>query len=424
VLQDNLFSVLSYQQNNQRKPMKIDGDTAATPAPVTPNLWDERISSFSTAGGKSAEEITNAIKALVGEPGPSALEALSDPTAVLDTDLQSVLVNDGPKIPLGIFRKNLTKLRGPQVPVSAPGSGDATPSFDVLPSVPEDSSFLEMLKVGGVLKPSKTEVISAIKAALAYKLGLYDLPETIVARMEEFAESQDDPVGESFYKLRNLVVKRNYAEVLSVLGVEGSFATEGRKKTFLSRLEENLWDEVRSFYDQIYAWQESWMAGAANPGMALTMLAMANTGRAGVMPPGMMQPPETAGVRDAAEAVIDKINRVFAGVGIPIARALAFDATRIKGVLEDATLPASIGATNREQMLKMLGVTVGADYVRLERNITRFVLATMELPKVPSGTEEYSYLGAMLQLGASIPWDKLPGGSGRAGIGARRPGKL
>ena len=399
------------------------GPSTESSATAVSSAWDERIGTFATAVGKSAEEITNAVKALVGEPGSSALEALSDPAAVLDTDLQSVLVSDGPKIPLGIFRKNLSKLRGPQVAVSPSGSGDATPSFDVLPSVPEDSSFLEMLRVGGVLKPAKTEVISAIKAALAYKLGLYDLPDVIVARMEEFAEGQEEPASESFYKIRNLVVKRNYAEVLSVLGVEGSFATEGRKKTFLGRLEENLWDEVRSFYEQLHSWQDSWMAGAANPGMALTMLAMANTGRPGMMPPGMMQPPETAPVRDAAEAVIDKINKVFAGVGIPIARALAFDATRIKGVLEDATLPASIGATSREQMLKMLGVTVGADYVRLERNITRFVLATMELPKVPSGNEEYSYLGAMLQLGASIPWDKLPGGSGRAGIGAgRRPG--
>jgi hypothetical protein len=150
--------------------------------------------------------------------------------------------------------------------------------------------------------------------------------------------------------------------------------------------------------------------------MALTFLAMAQTGAKGVMPPGMLQPPETAGLRDEAEAVIDKINKVFAGVGIPVARALAYDATRIKGILEDPTLPAAMGVTSREQMLRALGVEVGSDYVRLERNVTRYALAIMELPKVSSGNEEYGYLGAMLQLGAQIPWDKLSKG-GRPGTG-------
>ncbi len=400
-----------------------ESPTGGTPSP---NAWEERIASFAAAVGKNPEEIVNALKPLVGDPGASALEALSDSAAVLIEDLQNVLVTNGPLIPLGIFRKHVDKLRGPRNISSDPiGTSSSTSSFDVLPPVPEDASFLEMLKVGGVLKPEKTEVIAAIRAGLAHKLGLFELPELIVGRIESFAESQDEPVVESFYKLRKLVVSRSYAEVLSVIGVEGSFVSEGRKKAFLARVDENLWMEVKSFYGQLTSWQESWMATAGNPSMALTMLAMAQSGgRSAPMPPGMLQPPETSAVRDAAEEVINKINRVFAGVGIPIARALAYDANRIKSVLEETTLPAAIGATNREQMLKMLGITVGADYVRLERSVTRFVLAIMELPKVSSGNEELSYLAAMITLGASIPWDKLPDGHttpGRAGLGKRPP---
>jgi hypothetical protein len=385
--------------------------TTESPTLVVSSAWNDRIGGFATVVGKSPEVITEALKALVGEPGPDALAALSDPTAVLDIDLQGVLVSAGPAIPLGIFRKNLPKLRGPQVVLTPSASSESAPgtAFDaVLPVVPEDSSFLELLKVGGVLKPAATEVLSAIKAALASRLGVYSLPDLIVLKMEEFAEAQEEPVGEAFFELRNLVIKRSYGEVLSVLGVEGSFVSEKRKTAFLARVDDNLWREVQSFYDQIVAWQNSWMSGASNPGMALTMLAMASTGgRGSVMPPGMMQPPETAGIRDAAESVINSINRVFAGVGIPIARALAYDATRIKAVLERPGLPAALGAANREQMLKMLGVTVGADYVRLERNLARFVLGVMKLPEVPSGNDEYLYLGALLQLGNAIPWDKL-----------------
>jgi len=385
--------------------------TTESPTLVVASAWNERISGFSTVVGKSPEVITEALKALVGEPGPDALAALSDPTAVLDTDLQGVLVSAGPAIPLGIFRKNLPKLRGPQAVLTPSASSEATSgtTFDaVLPTVPEDNSFLELLKVGGVLKPAATEVLSAIKAALASRLGVYALPDLIIEKMELFADAQDEPVGEAFFELRKLVIKRSYGDVLSVLGVEGSFVSEKRKTAFLARVDDNLWREVRSFYDQIVAWQNSWMTGVSNPGMALTMLAMTSAGgRGSVMPPGMMQPPETDGIRDAAESVINNINKVFAGVGVPIARALAYDATRIKAVLESPGLPAALGATNREQMLKMLGVTVGADYVRLERNLARFVLGVMKLPEVPSGNDEYLYLGALLQLGNAIPWDKL-----------------
>lgn len=395
------------------------------------NPWDERILLFSTAVGKTPVEITDALKPLVGEPGTDSLSILSDPQSIHDEDLHRVLVTEGPQIPLGVFRKNLPKLRGPQSPVASTTTGDGVTSFEaILPSVPEDESFLALLKVGGNLKPAQTEVISAIKAALANAVGLYRLPDLLIVKMEAFAESQDEPVGKEFFELHKLVTTRSYAEVLSVMGVSGSFVSEARKKAFLKKLDTEFWTSIQGFYDQLRAWQESWAAGAANPGAMMAML-LAHTqgGAGGMMPPNMMQPPETAGLRDAAEAVINQINKVFAGFGVPVSRALAYDATRIKTVLQERTLPASIGATNYEQMLKLLNVAVEADYVRLERNLTRFVLAVMEFPKVPSGTEEYSYLGAMLQLGLAIPWAKLQttetfGAGIGGGRGARRDGQL
>ena len=399
-------------------PVTLEALAAATPAP---DAWGERMNAFAIATGKTREWLEGALKPLVGEPGGGgALEALSDSAAVHDADLEKVLVNVDDGIPLGIFRKNLPKLRGPQGISNAGSSADGTVSYAVLPTVPEDASFLEMLRVGGVLKPSKTEVISAIKAALASRLNLFDLPDVITQKMESWSEEQEEPVGENFFELRKLVTTRKYSEVLSVLKVEGSFMTESRKKAFLHKLDVYFWPEVRSFYDVLKQWQEALVSGMSNPGMLLGILAMGQ--QAGGMPAGaLMQPPDGAPVRDSAEGVINQINKVFAGVGIPVARALAYDATRIKTVLEESTLPASIGAASREQMLKMLGVGVAADYVRLEQNLTRFVLALMDLPRVASGQEEQVYLLSMSQLGASIPWDKLPDGSGRsAGLKGRR----
>jgi hypothetical protein len=143
--------------------------------------------------------------------------------------------------------------------------------------------------------------------------------------------------------------------------------------------------------------------------MAITAMvsAFSSEGVATTLPPGLMAPPDASSVRDSAESVINSVNKIFAGIGIPIAKALAYEAYNIKMVLENTSLPASLGAVNREQMLKMLKADISSDYVRLEANVTRFMLSILELPKIMAGPQESVYLGAMLQLGLSIQWDKL-----------------
>lgn len=376
--------------------------------------WNERVGQFAQGVSKNLEQVNEVLKPIVGDPSDDALKILGDREAVPDTDLIEAFKSL--VIPSGVLKTHLAKLRGPVA--IATGERVAGTVYDnILPSVPEDQSFLELLKVGGVLKVGTTEVLSAIRAAIANRLGLYDLPNILKEKMEKFAEEQDEPVGEEFFKLRRLIVSRNYADVLSVMGVEGSFMSEARKKSFLQKLDQNMWGALDGFHKQLVGWYEAWTAGAANPAAMMTILLMGQTGKSGVvMPPNMMTPPETAGLHDEAEAVINSINKVFSGVGIPVARALAYDATCIKGVLENVALPAAVGATSREAMLKMLKLGVGADYTRLERNITRFTLAIMEFPKITTPNEEYAYLGAMIQLGATIPWDKV---TSKAGIGAQ-----
>jgi hypothetical protein len=399
-----------------------------TPAPVAPleTGWDKRIAAFATAVNKQPADITTALIPLVGDAGDSALSVLSDPTAVTDDDLRGVLVNEGPKIPLGVFRKNLVVLRGPApLPTSVSGDGVSGASFDILPSIPDDTSFIASLKVGGEPKVDGTTVISAVKAAIASRIGLFEIPGQILVKMEAHAESLDEPVAASYFELRKLVATRSYAEVLSALGVEGTFMSEAKKTSFLGKLDTGLWVALQGFHEQLVGWQQAWMAGAANPAAMMSLMMMGQAGHGGAMPPGMLQPPETASLHDSAESVVNSVNRVFAGVGIPVARALAYDATRIKGVLDNPNLPAAVGAMNKEQMLKLLGVAVAADLVRLERNIARYALAVIEFGKVTVPNEELAYLAAMFQLGATIPWEKLLSGEfapgGGAGIGGGRP---
>ena len=307
---------------------------------------------------------------------------------------------------------------------AAPGTASLV-SFDgVLPAVPSDSSWLEALRTGGVLKVDQSTVISAVRAALAHRAGLFEIPDGLSKLMEHFADENNEQVNPEYFKLRKQLTRRSYAEIFEAIeGLDGSYVTEARKNQLLGRIDQHLWPAIIAFYGQLKGWQEAWMQGAANPAMLMMAIASATSGGT-AMPPGMMQPPDTGVLRDHADAVADAINKVFAGTGVQIAAAVAYDATKIKEILTNPNLPAMTGAANRDQMLRQLGVAVSATYPRLETNVVRFVLAIMQVKDQPAGNEELQYFGTLFMLGSQIPWDQLGGGGSKVtGIGGRRPGR-
>lgn len=377
--------------------------------------WQDFIAPLCSAIGKSEEEVTSALKSLIGEAGPEAIELLRSEELSPFAEIQALFS----EVPKARLRRAVQTLRQG---AAAAETGEApavntvltAPSLDILPTVPDDGAWLTMLKASGELKVDTGVVISGIRAALAGRTGLYDLPRQIAERMEAFSESLDEPAPASFYKLRKQLTQRSYAEIFAALEVEGTFVSERRKNALLERLDKSLWPALQGFQNQLRGWMETWQQGFSNPGLLVGALA-AFTGGGSAIPAGMIQPPDTSGLRDSAEAVITEINRSFSGVGIPVAMALAWDAQKIKEVLERPELPSQLGAANREQMLKMLGAAVSADYVRLERNLTRYALGVMEFGKVTGGQAELAYLTSLTMLGSQIPWDKLGTPARRAG---------
>ena len=148
------------------------------------------------------------------------------------------------------------------------------------------------------------------------------------------------------------------------------------------------------------------------------MVAIMTGGMSGVkMPSGLMEAPDTASIRAAGEEVINKINKIFAGTGIPVARALAHNATRIMGLLNNPSLPVQINAPNKDVMLKMLGISVGAEIVRTEQSLKRYTMSILQLNSIGPDIE-HMYLSSLCQLGATIAWDNFNTTPGtRAGIG-------
>lgn len=402
--------------------------TSTTSAPVTaaafPVAWVTYIEPFAAAIGKTVDDVTAALTDLVGPPGDEAIDLLQSQEYTSDDDITSAV---GAGVAKAKLKKAIGGLRrkapAPVAPEATMGTMMGAASLDVLPQVLDDTSWLKALRAGGVLKVNQGTVMAAVRAALGKKVGMFDVRERLVALMERFAEENEEPVSPEFFKLRKQIVRRDYAEVFEAIdGLDGSFVTKGRIDKLFGRIDTYLWPAIISFNEQLRAWVESWQQGAANPAMMMNAMMMMVGAGAGALPPGMMQPPDTGVLRDQADATTDSINKVFAVTGAQIASALAYDATNVRETLQNPLLPALVGAANRDQMLRMLDVAVAATYPRMEVNLTRFVLAIMNVGEVPAGNEELQYFTSLYMLGSQIPWNEITGaGSGRssraAGIG-------
>lgn len=321
-------------------------------------------------------------------------------------------------------RRLMTELRKAPEPTASEKVAASAMAFpadynSILPAVPDGGSWLNSLRLGGVLKVDPTTYIAAIRAALADRCGLYRIPDKLVDLMETYADESDEPVSDLFFQLRDQITKRDYAELFSATkGLTGAFATKKRREMFLSRVGDDLWTAIREAYVQLDAWYNSMMAAQNNPNALFsTISGILSGGSVGV---GLNVPP-TDGVRDAGDTLKDAINHVFRGTGAPVAAALALDAMEIVKVLDNRDLPAMVGVANRDQMLRKLGVNISPNYARLEQNLVRFVLSYIEFSD-NGAANEVQYLSSLWQLGAQINWDSLIGksGTGVSNIGGKR----
>jgi len=378
-----------------------------TSAPTPEQMWNDYITPFAVAIGVPVADVTERLRTIVGEPGREAIEALRNEEYTPYTDIQTALNN----VPSARLRKAVAENLRTKAETAAPlnlspmNNMSLDASLGILPSVPDDASVLAQLKANANLKVNQAIVILAVRAALAERCGYFQIPNMLVDRMESYAESLEEPVSEDFYKLRRLITQRNYAEIYEAIpGMDGNFVSQKRRDTFLRRIDSLLWPALISFQNQLKAWGESWQEGMMNP--TTTMALLLGGANKQSLPPGMMQPPPTDSLRDAADSVNIQINKVFAGVGVPVAMALGYDSLKIKEVLENPALPAQVGAANRDQMLRMLDVVITPDYARLEENLVRYLLAIVRYPTVAPDAE-LGFLTAMTMLGGQIPWAKL-----------------
>ena len=378
---------------------KKDNTPVATTEPTATDKIAEKLQEFGI-GADVAAKITVDL----------GIETVDDLAYVVESDL----------IGAGIKSIQIRKLlasfaSGPASPTIATALGisalNATSIKNLLPSIPDDESWLKMLIAGGVLKVNVSTVMSAARAAFAYKIGLYDVPAKIVAAMDEFAEVNEESVDPAYYEIKDQLIHRSYAEIFSAIkGMNGSYVTKEAKKKFFNRMDSDFFPSIIEYYGQLKCWYETWAKDPANFVAELT-------GR------GNDMLSDTSMLRSQGENVANSMNKAFSGTGVQIVAALAYDASEIKKIFtgpDSGRLPALVGAASREQMLKKLGIAISSSYARFENDLTVFVLGVIQAKDQTSGNEEIQYLKELYLLGRQIPWDQLGGSLGITPIGGNK----
>ena len=277
----------------------------------------------------------------------------------------------------------------------------------ILPEVPDDGSWLNALKTGGVLKVGDSTYIAAIRAALANRAGLFDVPDKLVKAMEKYADETEEQLDPIYFKLKKSLTRHNYADVFSAIdGLDSTYVSDKRRAKLYQRMDDKLWPAIEQSFIALDSWCQSFNATTTSPN---AIFAFFNRGLTGA---NVIQIPDMSGPRDASDSLKNAINSVFSGDGVYIASALACDANNIIKTIKDPALPAMLGAKNCEQMLKKINTTVDSNYARMEQNLVKYVLGFTKLDEVTSD-EEVNYLTALWSLGRQIDWTKL-GMSGAA----------
>lgn len=376
--------------------MKVVEETAATAAPTTNAEVRAKLAEY----GADEAAITKVIDDL-------GVETLDDLASLEVADLT------GAGVKLAKARKLVAELKAPAKPTSTATTAAETRAIQtqfeaLLPAIPSDDSWLNALKTGGILKVDESSYIAAIRAALADRAGLYNVPEALAKAMEKYADETEEQVDPTFYALRKSLTRRAYGDIFAAIdGLDGTFITEGRRKEFLGRIRETLWPAIAESYQTLDGWYQTWRASFSDPSMLLAAISGGLSGGAAGI--GMMTPPDTAALHDAGDALVDSINRVFRGTGVQVAAAMAYDASVIRNTLEDTRLPSMVGVKNREMMLKKIGASVSSNYIRLEQNLVKYVLAFAKHDTVTSDVE-VNYFVALWQLGTQINWSELGSG--------------
>lgn len=335
------------------------------------------------------------------------------------------------KIKLGL--KKIEQANAKPEPAAAPstsapaqGGPSVAPAAQVmLVQAPGDDDFFRALKLGGRPEFEPVNVAATIRSAVAVSGGLYNLPKKLVAAIRAQARAERKPVGPILIEVRRELAKRSDQAALFADLIPGGgssvYVTEADKKETMAALA-NVWPSFISFQGRLRAFRQEAFQTMMTGGMMAQMGAGAGLAMTGLDPAMLMGSTlQTDTYVDDSEGIIEALNGVFADMGLYASLVLAQEAVRLVKIIEKPGLPAAVGATDRDAMLRELDIGVTSDVVRAQQNLVTWVVNVVDLQNKDSASLP-GVLLSLCNLGEQIPWEKLSGGRAQLGRDNFRPG--
>ncbi len=356
--------------------------------------WNAFVSTL----GKPADEVADALAGVVGDITDDAVALLGNADDTPDADIKAALVTKiAGSVPTAIANKAIRGIRDVVVPAApapvANGSAGARHDTTLLANVVDDSSILDLLRMGGVAKMTPEDLIVAVRGAFVRSVSVDRIIPTLLSKMRERAEALDEPLGTTYFKLLKASRRRAYADVLAAFDGAVTTVADAEKQTFLDKVD-TLWPSLKAFQAQLDSYRQLHKDESADVGNIVAAIRLGGTA---------VEYPDPSQVIAAARGIIDRFNRVFGGMGIPAARAIGKDLAEEAELLRNPELPAALGSGSFEEMVKTLGLGVPTEAKTTELSIAKFVLNLLKLPDQPQDQQPEVIL-ALQRLGKPIDW--------------------
>ncbi len=395
--------------------------TAPTP-PAMGERWALLLTPLATAFGLEIAALNGKLAEHVGEPKDESLELFS---YVKDEALTGMA---NPKAPKALVAKAIADLRTALAPAPEPEAPVADPSVGtdfttLLPSLPDDQSFLSALVDIDPLKVDEMVAVAGVRGMLAFDLGLDGIPKRVMQEVEAYAVTQGDQCPPIFYEVRRMLRRRAHADVLDAIKLPGGgkVGSDGimdaeHQKQLVARMRP-LVSGMHQFHTMVNGWMEAYAQASGNPLLlqqAIGQIFMGGKMGAMGMNPAVMaamqEQPDIQPIIDAALAFNTEANRAFAGVYAHTAKGMAADYLMYTGLLQRPELPAAMGAANHRDMMKSkLKATIPPMYRQIEQQLSKYMLAMFRLGKVGPVDEDQSLglIVALYRTGKLMNWDEV-----------------
>jgi len=285
--------------------------------------------------------------------------------------------------------------------------------MSLLIQAPSDDDMLKALTTTErpVFEPAN--IASVIRAAVARRLGVYDLPKTLAEAIRASSRAHHIPNPPIFR-----VVNREARRRTSVGAIVDDMVSEDQPKSLYVdqadidrafKAMDKIWPVLIDFQVRLRGFRNEAYVASLN---------MTAQSRIGTPAPDLfgINPLDLVGIKldpkpivDQVENLVFDLNEIFEDQGLDASRILGERAARFTRILELEGLPAAVGTLDHKAMMSKLDIRITQAMLTDQAKLITWLINVVRLGEIDA-----SRLPAMLvylaKIGDEIPWNSISGG--------------